>query len=350
MNILITGGTGFIGKRVVRLLEAEADKIFLLVRKRSMQKAKEAFPDSEKIQFIEGDILSNDVCAHVEDVNQLSEHVDHVIHLAAQYDLAMNVLDAYTHNVIGAQNVLNLSRQLKELKYFHHISTYAVNGACGGRIKEPDFFIDTPFPDHYSKSKMQGEHLVRTMKIGKVKKRIYRPGIVVGDSKSGQIEKVDGPYYFLKLMHDTGKHHHWIEKLGHLPLPCGPKTIFPIVPVDILASWIAKSVLRPNPDGEIKSYHFIGEKQIGLKNFIEMCLPEIGIDCSVLRVKRNNVYKHLFPKLGLPKELMPYMFMEASFDTSERRKDFPNHQEYSIEDIIAPLIAGSKVHFGEGSK
>ncbi|MEX0798217.1 MAG: SDR family oxidoreductase [Bacteriovoracaceae bacterium] len=349
MKILVTGGTGFIGKKVVRLLEPEVEKIFLLVRKRSLEKAKKAFPNSKKIQIIEGDILSNDVCSHVEDVNLLSESVSHVLHLAAYYDLAMNVLDAYTHNVIGVQNVLNLSRKLKSLVYFHHISTYAVNGSCGGRIQEQDFFIDTPFPDHYSKSKMQGEHLVRTMQIGDVKKRIYRPGIVVGDSQTGEIEKIDGPYYFLKFMHEIDNYHHWIEKLGFLPLPFGPKTIFPIVPVDILAEWISESVLRPTPEKELKTYHFIGKNQISLKNFIEQCLAEIGINCSVVRVKRNNLYKHLFPKMGMPKELMPYMFMEASFDTSERRKDFPNHREYLIEEMISRLVKGGKIHFREGS-
>ncbi len=119
------------------------DKIFLLVRKESLEKAKSAFPSNKKIQIIEGDILKNDVVTRVEDVDLLSEEVEHVIHLAAKYDLTMEVLEAYTHNVIGVQNTLTLCRKLKNLKYLHHISTYAVNGARGGTIREQELADNT---------------------------------------------------------------------------------------------------------------------------------------------------------------------------------------------------------------
>lgn len=347
MKILITGGTGFIGKKVVRLLEKEVEKIYLLVRKQSIEKAREAFPDSPKIHIIEGDILRNDVVSRVEDVDLLSEEVDHVLHLAAKYDLTMEVLEAYTHNVIGVQNTLTLCRKLENLKYFHHISTYAVNGARGGRILEQELADNTAFPDHYSKSKKQGEHLVRTMELPGVKKRIYRPGIVIGDSHTGEIEKIDGPYYFFKFLHQMKRYHPLIDKLGMLPIPHGKKTVFPVIPVDVLSEWIAKSVLSPTEDEEIRSYHFIGDRQLTIKKFLDLSLPEMGIMSPVRRLKRHNLYRHVLPQVGMPKELMPYMFMEATYDVSLRKSDF-DHKEFDIEEMIPRLVKGAGALFEKG--
>lgn len=350
MNILITGATGFIGKRVVKLLEPHIKTIYILVRKESAQKAKHTFKNFDKIHFVEGDILSNDVVAKVEDINLLSMEVDHVLHLAAKYDLTMGVLEAYTHNVIGVQNVLTLARKLKNLEYFHHVSTYAVNGAGAGvgRIKEKDLLPKVSFPDHYSKSKKQGEHLVRAMEIEGVKKRIYRPGIVVGDSKTGEIEKVDGPYYFFKFLQKIEKYHPLLEKAGVLPMPYGAKTIFPVIPVDVLSEWIAHAVLNPSADHELKCYHFIGERQPTMKEFLDMSLPAFGLKCSVKRIGAIPFLSSALPKIGMPQELMPYMLMEASYDVSERLKDFPEHREYNIAHIIKPLIEGARKKFKEG--
>lgn len=333
----------------MKQLEPHADTIFLLVRKSSLKQARSAFSGSKKIHFIEGDILKNDVCAKVEDVAMLSQEVDHVLHLAAKYDLTMPVLEAYTHNVVGVQNVLALSRKLKNLEYFHHVSTYAVNGAKEGRVKEDDLRANIDFPDHYSKSKSQGEHLVRTMEVPGVKKRIYRPGIVIGDSRTGEIEKIDGPYYFFKFLHDLGKYQSLLEKVGVLPMPFGTKCVLPMIPVDILSEWLAQSILRPNESKELKCYHFIGDKQITLKKFIDMSLPAFGIRCTVKRLARHGVYKYLLPRIGMPKELMSYMFMEASFEVSQRRADFPQHKEYNMESIVKNLASGATARFQEGS-
>src|SRR5690554_3415902 len=128
MKILITGATGFIGKRLVKLLEPRAQTIYILSRRESLQKTRRLFPCENKFKLIEGDILNNDVCSKVEDIDLLSNEVDHVVHLAAKYDLEATAMDAYSHNVIGVQNMLALSRQLRGLEYFHHVSTYAVNG------------------------------------------------------------------------------------------------------------------------------------------------------------------------------------------------------------------------------
>ena len=228
MVILVTGSTGFIGKRLIPLLSEKVDKIFVLVRKESMAKAASQFAEHKNVYLIEGNIQSNDVCAKVEDLTMLIQETEHILHLAGGYDLEMSVLDAYTQNVIGVQNALELARKFKKLKYFHHVSTYAVNAYKNSQVLETDPLKDSSHLDHYARSKLQGEKLVEKTDLGKTRKRIYRPGIVVGDSSTGKIEKVDGPYYFLQMLNKFKKYGPWLEKIGTLPIPCSKKAKLPI--------------------------------------------------------------------------------------------------------------------------
>ncbi len=188
---------------------------------------------------------------------------------------------------------------------------------------------------------------MRSMALPGVKKRIYRPGIVIGDSVTGEIEKVDGPYYFLKFLHEMREYHRLIDKFGMLPIPHGKKTIFPVIPVDILAKWIVDSVLSPSKDEETRSYHFIGEKNLTIKKFLDLSLPEIGVHCPVKRLKRHSIYKYVLPKVGMPPELMPYMYTEATFDVSLRKNDF-DHQEFDVEEMIPQIVTGASHMFEKG--
>ncbi|MCO4753291.1 MAG: SDR family oxidoreductase, partial [Bacteriovoracaceae bacterium] len=95
MKILVTGSTGFIGKKLIPLLSEKVEQVFILVRKESMPKAARLFAEHSNVHLIEGNTHSNDVCSRVEDLTKLTEEVDHIIHLAGGYDLEMSVLDAY---------------------------------------------------------------------------------------------------------------------------------------------------------------------------------------------------------------------------------------------------------------
>ena len=111
------------------------------------------------------------------------ENTESILHLAGYYDLRINQLTAYTHNVIGVQNVLALACECKKLQIIHHISTYAVSGNLKGLHNENTIANPRYFTDHYARSKMQGEQIFRQVVMPNIKKRIYRPGIVVGSTK-----------------------------------------------------------------------------------------------------------------------------------------------------------------------
>ncbi|MCO4755607.1 MAG: SDR family oxidoreductase, partial [Bacteriovoracaceae bacterium] len=236
---------------------------------------------------------------------------------------------------------------LKKLKYFHHVSTYAVNAYKDCEVSELEPTEDSSKLDHYARSKLQGERLVEKTNLGKVRKRIYRPGIVVGDSHTGEIEKIDGPYYFLQIIHKFRKHASWLERLGTLPIPCSKKAKLPIIPVDYLAQWLLEATVHPTKAKEVKTYHFMSEPKLNLHEFVQLCLKELEIQCTVHPVKANFISRKILQKLGIPKELSLYMFSNATYSTEQRRKDFPSHEEYQVDQIIPSLIRGSNKFFNE---
>src|SRR5690606_37551375 len=132
--------------------------------------------------------------------------IEMIIHLAAIYGLEVSLSEAHNTNVLGTQNILDLSKKCLSLKSFHHVSTYAVNSSRKKKILETDLYLKSSFPDYYSQTKNEAERIVRNFTFNsEVITRVYRPCIIVGDSETGEMDKVDGPYYFFDLFRKLSK-------------------------------------------------------------------------------------------------------------------------------------------------
>ncbi len=202
MSAFVTGGTGFIGKRLVRrLLERDREPVHILVYKPTPElvtSLKEFWgADADRVALIEGDISKPDLGVAAKDARKLKGKIDHFFHLAAVYDLTADPAQVVTANVAGVANALAFAKSVKA-GCFHHVSSIAAAGLSDGVFRE-DMFEEARGLDHpYYSSKHKGEGLVRAET--EIAWRIYRPGIVVGDSRTGEIDKIDGPYYFFKLI------------------------------------------------------------------------------------------------------------------------------------------------------
>lgn len=205
MRYFVTGATGFIGKRLVRkLLERSDAQVFFLLREESRDKLpglKEFWKNGQGRAIpVNGDVRvpGMGIDAHV--AEELNGKIDHFFHLAAIYDLNADAAPQVATNIEGTRNAVRVANAW-QAGCFQHVSSIAAAGLYRGEFRE-DMFDEAQHLEHpYFHTKHASEAIVRNEAM--VPWRIYRPGMVVGDSNTGEIDKVDGPYYFFKLIQRT---------------------------------------------------------------------------------------------------------------------------------------------------
>jgi len=201
MNYLITGGTGFIGRFFIENLLARPGTIHVLVRESSRHKLDELkarFPvAAERIVAVIGDITRPGLGISDADGEALKGRIDHFFHFAAVYDMAASEESQQAANIAGTLYAVQTAEKLG-VHCFHHVSSVAVSGLYRGTFRE-DMFDEAENLDHaYFRTKHESEKIVRQR--CRIPYRIYRPGAVIGHSRTGEIDKIDGPYYSFKTI------------------------------------------------------------------------------------------------------------------------------------------------------
>ena len=203
MTYFVTGATGFIGKFLVKNLLKRSGTIYVLVRKNSVKKLEALYPwwgldeKQKRIVPVVGDLAKPKLGLAPADISKLKGKVAHVFHLAAIYDMSADAESQRVANIDGTRNTVELAEAIKA-GCFHHTSSIAAAGLYDGTFRE-DMFEEAEELDHpYFRTKHDSEAIVRNE--CKVPWRVYRPGMVVGHSQTGEIDKIDGPYYFFKLI------------------------------------------------------------------------------------------------------------------------------------------------------
>jgi NAD(P)-dependent dehydrogenase (short-subunit alcohol dehydrogenase family) len=334
MNYFVTGATGFIGKFLLeRLLAREDAKIYLLVRESSADKFRalqERYGAAGKrLHMVAGDITTPGLISGA-DFKKLQGKIDHVFHLAAVYDMNMSDEQGDKINNEGTRNLVNFVNDLGGKVRLHHASSIAVAGGDFiGRYTE-DMFDEGQTTDHpYFRTKFQSEAIVRNE--AKVPFRIYRPGAVVGHSVTGEMDKIDGPYYFFKT----------IQKISHsvpkwLPLLGIEGGKVPLAPVDYVAAAMDVIAHKDGLDGQ--AFQLIQSHSPSVGDLLQTILeaahgPEFArkIDLPTLppalrkftsRVTRGipeSVKKSVSKAIGVPVSILGYVSNRAVFDDKHAR-------------------------------
>jgi NAD(P)-dependent dehydrogenase (short-subunit alcohol dehydrogenase family) len=246
MNYFVTGATGFIGRNLVaRLLQREGT-IFALVRAGSRGRLEELRTawgaDGARVVPIAGDLSQPSLGVSEEDLLTLRGDVDHFFHLAAIYDMAAGAEAQEVANVEGTRHAVELAGAI-EAGCFHQISSIAAAGLYKGTWSEDMFEQAEDLDTHpYFRTKHESERVVR--EECRRPWRVYRPGIVVGDSRTGEIDKIDGPYYMFKLLQQARR-----VLPGWLPIVGVEGGEINIVPVDYVVAAIDHIAHKPDLDG-----------------------------------------------------------------------------------------------------
>src|SRR5919202_830045 len=279
MTYFVTGATGFIGRHLVeRLLEREGD-IYVLVREGSTDKLERLLDQvgrSERIKPVFGDLSQPQLGLDDAAREQLAG-VDHFFHLAAVYDITADETTNALLNVGGTQNAVDLANALGA-KRFHHMSSIAVAGSYDGWFTEDDFDEGQEFPSPYHRTKFESEKLVRERL--QVPWRVYRPSLVVGNSKTGEMDKIDGPYYFFKA----------IQRIRHalpewFPLVSLEWGWTNLVPVDYVAAAIDHIAHEDGLDGQ--AFHVVDPKGQRSGDVLNVFAGAAHAPRAVMRIDRR---------------------------------------------------------------
>ena len=332
MQYFVTGATGFIGKRLVkRLLERKGAVVHFLIREESADKVADLRSfwgvGPARAVPVFGDLTAKKLGVAADDVKKLKGQIDHFYHLAAVYDLAADEETQVAVNIEGTRNTVDLAKAI-DAGHFHHVSSIAAAGLYEGVFRE-DMFDEAEGLDHpYFQTKHESEKIVR--QDCKIPWTVYRPAMVVGDSTTGEMDKIDGPYYFFKL----------IQRLRQLLPPWMPTVGLEggrvnIVPVDFVVN--ALNVISHQQDIGKKCFHLVDPVgyRVGdvldifsraahaprmnlfvnaaLLGFIPKGIKKSLMAMAPVRRVRNAVMKDL----GLPEEMLTFINYPTRFDCRE---------------------------------
>ncbi len=334
MAYFVTGATGFIGRHLVERLLRRGKPVYALVRKGSQKKLealRAALGATDKTLIaVEGDLAQKNLGVSAANLRKLKGKIDHVFHLAAIYDLAASAEDQKVANVQGTRNAVRFAEAVGA-GCFHHVSSIAAAGLYEGTFRE-DMFEEAEELDHpYFSTKHESEGIVRKERKGAW--RVYRPGFVVGHSKTGEIDKVDGPYYFFKT----------IQKLRQYLPPWMPTVGIEggrinIVPVDFVADALDHLAHKRGLDGRCFHLtdphpHRIGEvlnifakaahapqmtMRVNAKMFGFIPAPVVYGIASLAPVKR--AIRVTLNDLGIPRDVFRFVNWPTRYDNREATK------------------------------
>lgn len=334
MNYFITGATGFIGRRLVRkILERRGAVVHFLARDASPEKLAPLYAfwgvDAKRAIPVVGDIARPGLGIRPAERKRLDGKIRHMFHLAAIYDLKAGAEEQVTVNVQGTRHVVEFANAIGA-GCLNHVSSIAAAGLYEGVFRE-DMFEEAENLDHpYYATKHESEGIVR--RESKVPFRIYRPGLVVGDSRTGEMDKIDGPYYFFKL----------IQRMRQILPPWMPTVGLEggrinIVPVDFVVDALDHIAHLRGKDG--KCFHLVDPTpyRVGdvlnvfarsahapamamrvnaaLLGFVPKSVKKGLLSLTPVRRIRNAVMKDL----GLPEDILTFVNYPTRFDCREAR-------------------------------
>lgn len=313
-----------------------------LVEPRMVDAARSAaadLPGGDRVEILAGDISDRRLGIPADDYDRLTSKTTAVFHLAAIYNLAVPLELAQRVNVDGTGNVIEFCERCEKLERHNYVSTAYVAGGRRGVVYEHELIQGQWFKNHYESTKFQAEVWVRES-MDKVPTAIYRPAIVVGDSKTGETQKFDGPYFMLRAIGVSVRRKMPIAQYGRAAAP------FNVVPVD----FIVRGLLAGSNDDEAigETFHLVDPEPISTKEVFGLLselyagkrpsytLPAAPVGAA-LRIKAVQKFFD-----GIPAESLRYVNHSVRYD-ARRASDLLERNGLSLPRF--PEYAETMVRF-----
>lgn len=334
LSYFVTGGTGFIGRYVLERLLERKGRIYVLVRPQSKERmdaiVERLGAPRGRIVQVTGDITEPNLGLSKAERDKI-KGVDHFLHLGAIYDITASDQANREANVGGTINAVRLCNSLDHAT-FHHISSIAIAGRYNGVFREDMFEAGQRLEYPYDRTKFEAEQIVREETTGPW--RVYRPAVVVGDSKTGAIDKIDGPYMLFK----------WFKRASNnlpawLPTPGIVGGRANIVPVDYVAGAIDHLMHKPGLDG--RAFHLVdpypptmgeaisifaraaGAPAFSFRtgNSMVQSAPRLLVQLAEMTPATRIISDEVVKQLGLPKQFISYLDNPTRFDCAATLKE-----------------------------
>jgi thioester reductase-like protein len=320
MSVLLTGFPGFIGARLLpRLRELSPEETFVcLVQERFLDVARRELDAigarlpaaGGRLSAAVGDITHPGLALSADDAARLRRELTAAYHLAAVYDLAVSRELGMRVNVEGTRNVLAFLAEAKHLERLHYVSTAYVAGSATGVFHESDLDVGQGFKNHYEETKFLAE--VEVVRSG-VLAAVYRPSVVVGDSRTGETGKFDGPYFTLTAMEKVPSPGVFV-RIGSGQNPVN------LVPVDFVVEALAR--LSTGRGMARNTYHLTDPHPLPVIEVERLFARALGKSFAYVPVPRR-LAKAVFGlgpvrrHFGMPVQILDYFDHPLRFDTTE---------------------------------
>jgi nucleoside-diphosphate-sugar epimerase len=330
-SIFFTGFPGFLGSELLPRVVSRTDddavclvqpKFRALAEERARQIAITHPALAHRIHLVEGDLTAPLDHIPADDVRE-------IYHLAAVYDLSVPRDVAMRVNVVGTQRVLDLAERAPRLERMHYVSTCYVSGRHRGVFTEDDLEKGQPYNNYYEETKQLAEVEVRK-RMNRIPATVYRPSVVVGDSKSGATQKFDGPYFVLQwLMRQP--------KLAVLPVVGRPsRYTFNVVPRDFVMS--ALTYLSGLKDNAGTTYALADPEPLTVDETIDTIASAAGR--TVIRIPMTKgiakgalrYIPGMYRLMRIPPAAVDYFVHPTTYDTTNATRDL------AAAGIVAPRL------------